>query len=78
MQSISLEQVEESHVIEWIHDLCVWQENLSWSQAIALVLFIIAAVIFVLNWDVVDEEFGYARHQEDAEAKSKAEAARKL
>jgi len=42
------------------------------------VLFIIAAVIFVLNWDVVDEEFGYARHQEDAEAKSKAEAARKL
>jgi len=65
-------------VIEWIHSFCVWQENLSWSQAIALVLFIIAAVIFVLNWDVVDEEFGYARHQEDAEAKSKAEAARKL
>ena len=65
-------------MIEWIHDLCVWQENLSCSQAIALVLFIIAAVIFVLNWDMVDEEFGYARHNEDAEAKSKAEATRKL
>jgi hypothetical protein len=65
-------------VTELLDKFWIWQQTLTWSQALALVLFIVSGILFIFNWDVIDEEFGYARHQEDAEAKAKSETTRKL
>jgi len=53
-------------VTNLIHDFCVWQEHLTWSQAGAILLLLIGAVGLAACWGTVEDEF---RSKDDQKTK---------